>query len=121
VHKKRHINGLVVFGVLIIIMVIINYRPSVPKIHCTEETLTPKPDIIMLATWWCPYCSQARRYFHNNDISYCEYDIENSAEGKRLYDEVNGRGIPVLLIGGQQINGFDEISIETALSELHSS
>lgn len=121
VNKKRHINGLVVFGALIIIIMIINYRPAVSKIDCTEASLTLKPDVIMLAAWWCPYCYQARRYFQNNNISYCEYDMENSEEGKRLYNDVNGQGIPVLLIGDYQINGFDEKSIETALSELHSS
>lgn len=117
--KKRRVNGLVIFGILIIIIMIINFRPSVSKIYCTNEILALKPDVIMLVAWWCPYCYQARRYLHKNNISHCEYDMENSEEGKRLYKEVNGQSIPVLLIGNRQINGFDERSIEIALSELH--
>lgn len=98
---------------------IINYQPSLSKIVCTDEALALNPDVIMLATWWCPYCNKARRYLHKNNISYCEYDIEHSEDGKKLYKEVNGQGIPVLLIGDHQINGFDKRSIEIALSEIY--
>ena len=56
----------------------------------------------------------------NNEISYCEYDMERSDEGEKLYREVNGQAIPILLIGKYQINGFNERSIEIALEKLHS-
>ena len=46
--------------------------------------------------------------------------MERSDEGKRLYKEVNGQAIPILLIGDYQINGFNERSIEKALEVLHS-
>ena len=119
--RPRRINGLVVFGLIVAGLVVFNYRPAISTIYCTSDTLTPKPDIIMLGAWWCTYCYQARRYFQNNEISYCEYDIEQSAEGKRMYEKVNGRGIPVLLIGDHQLNGFDERSVESLLAELHAS
>ena len=72
----------------------------------------------MLGTWWCPYCSQARRYLHQNQISYCEYDIEKSAVGKKLYDDTNGSAIPLLIIGNYLLQGFDESSIDKALKLL---
>lgn len=121
VKKPRRINGLIVFALVALGIAAFNYRPTVPAVYCTSETLSLKPDIIMLATWWCPYCYQARRYFHNNNISYCEYDIERSDEGKRIYEEKNGRGIPVLLIGDHQLEGFNESSVENLLSKLHRS
>lgn len=119
--KPRRINGLVLFGLMLLVLVVLNYRPSVATVYCTKETLTPKPDVIMLGAWWCTYCYQARRYFHNNEISYCEYDVERSEEGKRLYEEVNGNAIPILLIGKHRLNGFDERSVENLLSRLDES
>ena len=71
----------------------------------------------MLGTWWCPYCYEARRYLTSNNISYCEYDIERSAEGEKLFNEVKGQAIPVLLIGKYMINGFDETRLEQMLRE----
>lgn len=99
-------------------LIILNYKPSIERIHCNEEILKNKPAVIMLGTWWCPYCSQARRYFTDNKISYCEYDIERSSEGEKLFNEVNGQAVPVLLIDKYIINGFDETRLENLLSKL---
>lgn len=118
-NKKKRVNGIAVFFVFIIAIIIITYQPAVTKIYCTEEIISSGTDVIMLAAWWCPYCYQARKYLQKNNVSYCEYDIENSETGKNLYEKVNGQGVPVLLIGDYQLNGFDEKSIEIALSQSH--
>lgn len=118
--KPQRINGFVLFGLLALAIVVVTYRPAIETIQCNETTLNPKPDVIMLGAGWCPYCSQARKYLQNNKISYCEYDMERTEEGKRLYKEVNGQAIPILLIGKYQLNGFHEDRIRTALELLHS-
>lgn len=115
--RPRRLNGLVILLVIVAGLVIVNYRPSIDTVHCTEEVLRAKPDVIMLGTLWCPYCYQARRYLTSNNISYCEYDIERSTEGERLFNEVKGQVIPVLLIGKYMINGFDETRLEQMLRE----
>lgn len=113
-------NGIVLFGLLFLAIFVMTYRPSVETIYCDKNTLKPKPDVIMLGAWWCPYCLQARKYLQRNNINYCEYDMERSEEGKNLYKKVNGQAIPILLIGDYQLSGFDEGSIEKALDILHS-
>ena len=72
----------------------------------------------MLGAWWCTYCYQAKRYFQRNDIHYCEYDMESTTTGKRLYQKHGGGAIPILLIGEYRLNGFSEKQIETALGLL---
>lgn len=86
-------------------------------IDCTPEIMARKPDIIMLGAWWCSYCHQAKTYFQRNNIHYCEYDMENTTTGKQLYQK-HGGGLPVLLVGKYQLNGFSEQQIESALSLL---
>lgn len=113
-------NGFVLFALFFLVIFAVTYRPSIETIFCDETTLNPKPDVIMLGAWWCPYCSQARKYLQQNEISYCEYDMERTEEGKRLYKEANGQAIPILLIGDSQISGFNEYGIEKALERLHS-
>ena len=73
----------------------------------------------MLGAWWCPYCYQARKYLQNNEISYCEYDMESTEIGRQLYQEQGGGAIPKLLIGNYQISGFNQRQIERALDLLH--
>ena len=75
----------------------------------------------MLSTWWCPYCNQARRYLTDNNISYCEYDIERSAEGEKLFNDINGQAIPVLIVDKYMMSGFDESRLESLLDRARQS
>ena len=79
----------------------------------------------MLGASWCPYCDKARKYFVANEINYCEYDIEDDAQGTRKYAQINSSssnpgmqplGIPILFIGDSLFSGFDEARIEQALA-----
>ena len=115
-NKKKKINGLFIIGVILFVTFMVSYRPDVPKIYCDEESLATNPEVIMFGTWWCPYCYQARRYLQSNDINYCEYDIEKSDIGKKRYDETQASAIPALIIGKYLLQGFDENSIEKALT-----
>ena len=76
--------------------------------------INPPPDysamhdeqVILYATDWCGYCDKARELMDSNNISYYEYDIEKSKEGRKQYKDLRGKGIPVLLIGGEVIHGY---------------
>ena len=63
-------------------------------------------DVIMYSTTWCGYCKQARRYFTRQGIAFEEYDVEKSAKGKQDYRKLNGRGVPIILVGDRRMNGF---------------
>jgi len=116
VRKPRRINSLYLFAALLLGLYFINYRPDIATVYCEQDLPTAQADVVMLATTWCPYCASARRYFHDNQIRYCEYDVERSQEGKRRYDALGGGGVPILLFGDQyRLNGFDERAIERAL------
>lgn len=113
--RRRRLNGIVILVVIVIGLVIVSHKPSIARIHCNDEILKSKPEVIMLSTRWCPYCYQARRYLTDNNISYCEYDIESSAKGEKLFNDVNGQVIPVLLIDKYKMSGFDEARLEKLL------
>ena len=100
-------------------MIFLSRHDPVRTIDCTPEIIAGKPDVIMLGAWWCTYCYQAKKYFQRNDIQYCEYDMENTATGKRLYQEHGSGAVPILLIGQYQLNGFSESQIERALATLN--
>ena len=65
-----------------------------------------KPQVVMYATSWCPYCQQARNYFRQQGIPYVEHDIEKDAVARRAYKEFGGRGVPVIFVGKRRMNGF---------------
>ena len=63
--------------------------------------------VVMYSTSWCGYCRKARNYMKSNNISFEDYDIEKSEKARREYNKLNGRGVPVLLIGDKRMNGFN--------------
>ena len=113
----RRLNGIFILAFIVFGLIIVSYDPPIARVHCDDDILSNKPEVIMLSTRWCPYCYQARRYLTRNEISYCEYDIENSAEGEKLFNDVNGQAIPVLLVGRYMMSGFDETRLERLLEK----
>lgn len=73
----------------------------------TNESAANYPDVIMYGTDWCPYCKKARTYFKSNGINFIEYDIEKNDFAKRMYDLLGGKGVPLILVHGKKLSGFD--------------
>jgi len=64
--------------------------------------------VVMYSASWCAVCRKARKYFRQRGIAFTEYDIERSAKGRREYNKLGARGVPVILVGDKRLNGFTE-------------
>ncbi|MCW8909952.1 MAG: glutaredoxin family protein [Gammaproteobacteria bacterium] len=73
------------------------------------------PQILMFGSQTCQYCTVARAFFKKHELPYTEKDIDTSEEARRIFDLMNGRGTPLLIINGQIIHGYDERMIREAL------
>lgn len=62
--------------------------------------------VVMYATEWCGYCAQAREFLARHNVPYFEYDIEASEEGLRQYKAIGRRGVPVMLVNGEVVQGY---------------
>lgn len=67
--------------------------------------------VVLYSTSWCGYCAKARELLKKNNVSYVEYDIEKSSKGKQEYDRINGNFVPVMVIDGNVIRGYDPKTI----------
>jgi glutaredoxin len=74
-----------------------------------------KAPVKMLATSWCGYCARARAYLNSRGIPFEELDVEKSARGKQEYRALKGRGVPIILVGDQRMNGYDQARLEGML------
>lgn len=63
-------------------------------------------DVVMYSTRWCGVCKKAKRYFKSRNIPFTEHDIEKSEKAAREFRRLRGRGVPVILVGDQRMNGF---------------
>ena len=114
--KKR--KNMIIVILIFLGFIFFSRHESIETIDCTPEIMATKPDVVMLGAWWCTYCYQAKVYFQKNKVHYCEYDMENTVEGKRLYEAYGGGAVPILLIGKYQLSGYSEQQVEQALALL---
>jgi glutaredoxin len=74
------------------------------------------PPVVMYATSWCPYCAKAREYFARSGIAYVEHDVEKSARANAEFRRLGGRGVPLIVVGREKLNGFSEQGFEDMLA-----
>jgi len=80
-----------------------------------KSWLKPAPDfnsvnnsnVVLYATAWCGYCAKARKLLSQHGIIYQEYNIEQSSIGRSQYKQLGGQGVPVLLIDGEVVHGYN--------------
>ena len=90
-----------------------SYRGSPEISSVPAESVAAQ--VTMFTTTWCGYCKRARAYLNKMGIPFVEYDVEHDEFGKRQYKKLNGRGVPVILVGDQRMNGFSVPSLEKLL------
>jgi glutaredoxin len=76
------------------------------------------PQVDLYITSWCPYCKKAMAFLRGNNIAFDAYDIEEdaaAAERKRELDPAYS-GVPLAVINGVKIRGFDEGEFKAALA-----
>ena len=83
-----------------------------PNIESYSGSLASKDKVVMYSAVWCGYCKKARNYFNENNIAFTEYDVEKSSKGKRDYKNMNGKGVPIILVGKKRLNGFSSSQFE---------
>jgi len=88
-------------------------RPVVSDYEASGEPASGKQkDVVIYTTDWCGVCKKAKAYFKAHDIPFQEYDVEKTRKGRRDYERLKGRGVPIILVGNKRMNGFRSESFE---------
>lgn len=90
------------------VMIRVNTYQAASDIRKTDARAADEDRVVLYSTKRCGYCKQARRFLNSKNIGYTEYDVETSAKGKRDFKTLNGRGVPIILVGDQRMNGYSE-------------
>lgn len=75
-------------------------------------------DVKILTTTWCGVCKQARAYLVSRNVHFSEYDVETSEIGKQEYRRLAGKGVPIILVGKQRMNGFSASRLDQMLKNV---
>ncbi len=73
-------------------------------------------DVTIYTTPTCPWCRKVKELFNKNKIKYKEIDVASDTEAAQAMIKKSGQtGVPVSVIDGEVIVGFDEPRLRKAL------
>ena len=73
------------------------------------------PRITLYSARNCPHCRRARQYLEGKGLRFQELDVERNPRAQKAFARLGARGVPVILIGGTRIDGFDRRRLDQAL------
>jgi len=73
-------------------------------------------EVTIFTTRSCGYCRQAKAFFKQRGIAFDELDIDISAFAKAEFERLKGRGVPLIVVRGQVINGFSKRRVARLLA-----
>lgn len=77
--------------------------------------------IEIYTTTYCPYCIRAKLLLDSKSVSYKEINFDNNPEEKyEIMSKLNWRTVPIIVINGQLIGGYDQLVALERSKELDS-
>ena len=114
---------IVAFGIVLGKATVLAYHhftdvPLVQQGNFQKYYVTKNNPVMLLGASWCQFCKKTRALFEKQQVNFIDYDVEKNKVAKAIFDELNGKGFPLILIGNTRINGFDEQAILIALKNI---
>jgi glutaredoxin len=97
------------------------YRFKLPEVLLDGDGGVIENGVVMYGTSWCGACAGARKFFQSQHIPYIDHDIEKepdaAAELARKAKRAGRdfRGVPVIDVRGELMEGFDPGAVMRAL------
>jgi glutaredoxin 3 len=72
--------------------------------------------VVIYSTPTCPYCKLAKGFLSQKGIPYIEKDVASDpALADEMFEKSGQLGVPVILVDGEVIVGFDKGYLESVL------
>lgn len=72
-------------------------------------------DVKIYTSNTCPYCTSAKSYLEDKGIEYTERNVQEDKEARQELMDMGHMGVPIIVIDGEQIVGFDKNRIQEKL------
>jgi len=71
-----------------------------------------KKEVTIYSTPSCHFCHMAKDFFKEKNVAYTDYNVAADPEKRKELIEKSGQmGVPVILIGGDMVIGFNKPKI----------
>lgn len=92
--------------------------PLAGKRRVTAAGGAAEPEVVLFTTSWCPHCSRAMRDLNRMGVRYTNRDIERDESAREaMHDLVGPGGVPVIVINGTAMRGYDAPRVARLIEE----
>jgi mycoredoxin len=90
---------------------------NAPPAAIPEPDVAPgRHDVVVYTTSWCGYCKKTIAWLEKKGIDYENRDVERNEEWAEEMHDLTGSGsVPVIVIDGEVIRGFNQAELERRL------
>lgn len=114
----RAVKMVTVIGALGLGLAAMNWKMIVnPDPPAVDPAVAARAQVILYATSWCGYCAKTRDLFARTGVTFVEFDIEKSAEGAQQYTALGVQGVPVTVINGEVVRGYNPTLLLKLINE----
>ena len=72
-------------------------------------------DVIVFSSSTCPYCTLAKNHLAEKGVAFVEKNVSSDKEARKELMAMGHMGVPVVVINGTEIVGFDKDRIDSLL------
>lgn len=91
--------------------------PAVVSTLSNPTATKTKQSVRIFTAAWCGYCKKAKAFLNAKGVAYDEVDVETSDRGRSEFSRLGGRGVPVILVGSQRMDGFEAGALTAMLEQ----
>ena len=74
-------------------------------------------DVVIYSTPTCHYCNLTKEFLKDNNVAYTDYNVaEDTAKRAEMIEKSGQMGVPVIMIKGEMMIGFNEDKLRELLS-----
>lgn len=73
-------------------------------------------NVVVYTSNTCPYCTLAKNYLEDKEVAYTEKNVQTDRAARQELVSMGHMGVPVIVIDGEEIVGFDKEKIDEVLS-----
>ena len=74
-------------------------------------------NVVVFTSNTCPHCVTAKNYLSENNIEYTEKNVQTDKDARKELMKMGHMGVPVLVIDGEEVVGFDKERIDILLNK----
>ncbi len=74
-------------------------------------------DVTIYTSNTCPYCVSAKDYLNERGVPFVEKNIQTDPEARKELMRMGHMGVPVIVIDGEEIVGFNKSKMDELLSK----